>query len=85
MCGIAGILSRTNYLDSELIISMNDAIRHRGPDDEGFLSYNSGNNSVKLHDSHESFSPVENCNLLFGHRRLSILDLSKSGHQPFVK
>ena len=26
--------------------------------------------------------PVENCHLAFGHRRLSILDLSANGHQP---
>lgn len=84
MCGIAGILSRSNSLDKELIVSMTNAIRHRGPDDEGFLSYNSGNNSVKLHDSRDNFSPVDDCSLLFGHRRLSILDLTKSGHQPFT-
>jgi asparagine synthase (glutamine-hydrolysing) len=40
---------------------MNDAISHRGPDDEGIYA--------KQH-------------IAFGHRRLSILDLSESGAQP---
>jgi len=40
-----------------------DALRHRGPDDEGF------------HVSGE---------VSLGHRRLSIVDLSKLGHQPMV-
>jgi asparagine synthase (glutamine-hydrolysing) len=40
-----------------------DAIRHRGPDDQGIW--------------HEG--PV-----IFGHRRLSIVDLSPAGHQPMV-
>lgn len=84
MCGITGIVSRTNILDFKLIVEMNDAIRHRGPDDEGFLSYNTNENSLLLHDRREQMTPVENSNLLFGHRRLSILDLSKSGHQPFA-
>ena len=57
MCGIAGFTFR----DEGLIKKMTDAIRHRGPDDEGqFVS-----DEVSL-----------------GHRRLSILDLSKAGHQP---
>ena len=44
---------------------MISAIRHRGPDDEGFW--------------HES-----EFNVCFGHRRLSIVDLSSHGHQPMV-
>ena len=42
---------------------MTQAIRHRGPDDEGIEA---------LGDGH----------LWFGHRRLSIVDLSALGHQP---
>ncbi|CAN5137359.1 asparagine synthase (glutamine-hydrolyzing) [soil metagenome] len=37
MCGISGLISRKNNpINRELIIKMNDTIRHRGPDDEGF-------------------------------------------------
>ncbi|HSQ24245.1 MAG TPA: asparagine synthase (glutamine-hydrolyzing) [Pyrinomonadaceae bacterium] len=37
MCGIAGIVRRDGaQIDRELLARMNDAIRHRGPDDDGF-------------------------------------------------
>src|SRR5712664_3127578 len=37
MCGIAGIVrSDCAPVDRELLARMNDAIRHRGPDDDGF-------------------------------------------------
>ena len=37
MCGIAGIVrSDGAQIDRELLARMNDAIRHRGPDDDGF-------------------------------------------------
>jgi asparagine synthase (glutamine-hydrolysing) len=46
--------------------SMLSALKHRGPDDEG--------------DYKEQLSNGES--LWFGHRRLSIIDLSSAGHQP---
>jgi len=37
MCGITGIVRRDGaQIDRELLTRMNDAIRHRGPDDDGF-------------------------------------------------
>ena len=57
MCAINGF----TWSDPVLINKMNDALAHRGPDDEGVFV----NNQVSL-----------------GHRRLSIQDLSSSGHQP---
>jgi asparagine synthase (glutamine-hydrolysing) len=37
MCGITGIVRRDGaQIDRELLVRMNDAIRHRGPDDDGF-------------------------------------------------
>ena len=62
MCGIAGILSTT--LTRDHLVSMNDCIRHRGPDADGIY-----------HD--------ETTGIGLGHRRLSILDLSPAGNQPF--
>jgi asparagine synthase (glutamine-hydrolysing) len=35
MCGIAGIISQQKAQDPNLVISMRDALRHRGPDDAG--------------------------------------------------
>ena len=37
MCGIAGIVRSDGApVDRELVARMNEAIRHRGPDDDGF-------------------------------------------------
>jgi len=67
MCRIAGIIS--NGLAPEAargrLVLMCDALKHGGPDDEGFFS-------------------DESVGLFFGNRRLSIIDLSKNGHQPMA-
>lgn len=57
MCGINGF----NFEDKSLINIMNNTIKHRGPDDDGFETFD---------------------NLSLGQVRLSIIDLSKKGHQP---
>lgn len=62
MCGINGILGNNDEL-RQRVVAMNNAMAHRGPDDEG----------VELLD-----------NVCLGHRRLSIIDLSTDGHQPFT-
>jgi asparagine synthase (glutamine-hydrolysing) len=62
MCGIAGFISK-NYKEENLK-SMTNALRHRGPDAEGFYF-------------------DETTGIALGHRRLSILDLSEKGNQPF--
>ena len=36
MCGIVGIWSNNNRMDPSILISMRDALTHRGPDDCGF-------------------------------------------------
>jgi len=60
MCGIVGIVSDKD-ISKELLVSMTNALIHRGPDDGGeFIG--------------EGYA--------FGHRRLSIVDLSSAGHQP---
>jgi len=89
MCGIAGIYSFKENAKPEHIKRMADSLQHRGPDDEGFLSVNSvlgeaypltGRQSKVQGRRIEGFDkPV---NLLLGHRRLSIIDLSTAGHQP---
>lgn len=58
MCGIIGICAENA---SKLIKKANQAIAHRGPDDEGIFA---------------------NPKIALGHQRLSIQDLSESGHQP---
>jgi len=64
MCGIVGIFNLSGEPVSPVILrTMTDAIKHRGPDSEGFYV--------------DSFIGL-------GHRRLSIIDLSRSGHQPMT-
>lgn len=70
---------------------MNQAIRHRGPDDEGFWLYNanegisfSGNDSTQKIKEQFPVLKQENSVIALGFRRLSIIDLSEKGHQPML-
>ncbi|MDO8748388.1 MAG: asparagine synthase (glutamine-hydrolyzing) [Candidatus Omnitrophota bacterium] len=67
MCGICGIIDYNgNTIDKELINKMNSLMVHRGPDDEG------------IYISKQRLKP----SVGLGHRRLKIIELSESGHQP---
>ena len=93
MCGINGIVSGNNALKRR-ITAMNAILRHRGPDDEGYACINastgeyskfSGDDTIpqiKNKLPHISNSNLDNFDILFGHRRLSIIDLSENGHGP---
>jgi asparagine synthase (glutamine-hydrolysing) len=48
VCGINGIVKFNNKINKKEIISMNKAIKHRGPDDEGVFIYNKDNFSIGL-------------------------------------
>lgn len=68
MCGIGVILSASTEVVNHHLPAINKALAHRGPDDEG------------------SYILTTRIGLTLGltHRRLSILDLSSTGHQPMV-
>lgn len=67
MCGICGFVHKKKY-DESILKKMNQEIKYRGPDDEGyFINYTK-----------------ENWQIGFAQRRLAILDLSKKGHQPMM-
>lgn len=81
MCGFVGIFS-TEDIDTSVLKKMTDAIHHRGPDDEGYLVIGNSTSPINElrngdHDTHTL--PI---NIGFGHRRLSILDLSPEARQP---
>jgi len=95
MCGISVLfnkhkVTKENYVD--FLCSLKK-INHRGPDDEGIVLINTKtndfriikNDSASLSDNRvtniESIT-IENYNLILGHKRLSIIDLSAQGHQP---
>ena len=65
MCGITGFYSKTLSNFNNIILKMNSAIAHRGPDSNNIWQ-------------------DKNSGIVFGHQRLSILDLSKAGNQPMV-
>jgi asparagine synthase (glutamine-hydrolysing) len=96
MCGISGVVS-INTVSIDSFVKMNQIIKHRGPNDEGFVIFNdydfevlgSSDTAADSWSSNELYSPKSDINYTifdayvgFGHRRLSILDLSPKGHQP---
>jgi asparagine synthase (glutamine-hydrolysing) len=91
MCGICGYYSFKKEISSKNILEMNNAIQHRGPDDEGFwLSDGFSGQSFSGEGSTQKIKELfpdlkeERSHLALGFRRLSILDLSEKGHQPML-
>ncbi len=99
MCGIAGILSKSgNPALPEQVFAMSQAIRHRGPDGEGFAFFSEqgslpvysadtpaairNNRSFRYLPETAIDQVAEGYTMAFAHRRLSIIDLSEAGHQP---
>jgi len=90
MCGIAGIISLDRSLGADLIKKMNQSLRHRGPDDEGYIGidiasktlYNLYSDDSQIRQGIDLSSFNNHVNMFMAHRRLSIIDLSTAGHQP---
>ena len=90
MCGICGLVQFENLnVSASIIKNMADSIKHRGPDDEGYLAVSTSEGLVTELGGEDSKIPLPRidsysgkANLFLGHRRLSIIDLSANGHQP---
>lgn len=89
MCGIAGILNFKESIQVSEMRIMADTLRHRGPDDEGYLAVDlkakklyslTGNDSKRAGQHVNGFSGP--AGMFLAHRRLSIIDPSPAGHQP---
>jgi asparagine synthase (glutamine-hydrolysing) len=80
MCGIAGVLSPQALSGATAMLdTFSSTLRHRGPDDHGYLAwcgdtFSTGRRATELAGSR----------LVLVHRRLSIVDLSERGWQPMV-
>jgi len=94
MCGIAGVISFGNPISAsdEAVMRMIEQMKSRGPDDRGYLAaWRAPGGSRRpvhflepaaLHCANQY--GVEVPHVMLGHCRLSIIDLSASGHQPMA-
>ena len=90
MCGITGIFNPTDQIDTTRYYKAHLKIRHRGPDDEGFLVKKKvelkpfkGDETIDYFSDLAHIKTVATASIILGHRRLSIIDLSQAGHQPY--
>lgn len=79
MCGLAALISATGGVSAKVLADMCQTIAHRGPDGEGFVLFDHDTVHPMLRDA---LVEKPSATVGFGHRRLSILDVSEAGHQP---
>ena len=83
MCGVAAVFDRQGgRVDVSALKKMTWAIRHRGPNDEGHILFNTATEAKSALDPSRPEGRAAHWDLGLGNRRLSILDLSPAAHQP---
>jgi asparagine synthase (glutamine-hydrolysing) len=98
MCGIAALFAPNPAPLERLVRAMSNAVRHRGPDDEGAVVFSAATMTATASGGIDTPQAVYKTPFAYaprhqsrsdqdvvaalGHRRLSILDVSAAGHQP---
>ncbi len=90
MCGISGFYSPLQEIALKAYYKSHLKMKHRGPDDEGFTIFSGekiqqlrGDDTISFYNNLEHIKNFKKAKLVFGHRRLAIIDLTYHGHQPF--
>lgn len=86
MCGIIGVFNQNGKAVSpQTLERMTTVLQHRGPDDQGMRLFSIASSISKEYGQDCAFEPgLDTYEGGLGFQRLSILDLSKNGHQPMT-
>ncbi|WP_298879525.1 asparagine synthase (glutamine-hydrolyzing) [uncultured Polaribacter sp.] len=91
MCGIAGIINLHQKKENALSLEqMTKSLKHRGPDDEGYMLFTDrselffGDDSRVKTPNHIKTANNISFRVGFGFRQLKIIDLSEKSHQPLT-
>lgn len=90
MCGILGFFSKKKAITGRQYYMAHKQMENRGPDDEGFLVFEDtikhyrGGRTINKFGTYPHIQVNNSIFSIISHVRLSIIDLSYAGHQPFV-
>ncbi|HWN18018.1 MAG TPA: asparagine synthase (glutamine-hydrolyzing) [Gemmatimonadales bacterium] len=84
MCGFVTLVCTSGQrVPGRVLRGMTTRLAHRGPDDTGFAAIDPHTRALRCW-GRDLPSDVDLSGILFGHCRLSILDLTAAAHQPMV-
>lgn len=93
MCGIAGFFSKEHPISGNDFYLAHSKMANRGPDDEGFSIF-VANNIINAYGDRSidnvkskaiQIQKIPTLTAALSHVRLSIIDLTEGGHQPFTE